>query len=218
MTFTFDSGVIIDNTTFSRLVYGVDDGSTTLTSNEKANVEFTVNAVNDQILQFIDRNILANDYVEVWDSVNSDELIVKEFPINSVASIKYAFNNDFVNGTTVDSSFYYPQKESIVFHGWSLPTGRAVIQITYNAGYSLANVPKSLILGLVEQFKTTYSRMNFGTIDAPSNYESVSKMGESFTVSKKISENGLSPQVIQLISDFKRIDAPLSKMFAMIQS
>ncbi len=218
MAFTFDSGVIIDATTFSRLVYGVDDGSTTLSATEKLQVEYVVSAVNDQILQFIDRNMLAADYVEVWDSVNSDELLTREYPINSVASIKYAYNNDFTNGITINSMWYYPQKESVVFHGSMLPTGRAVIQVTYNAGYAITDIPKSLVLGLVEQFKTTWARMNIGSIDAPSNYESVSKMGESFTVSKKISENGLSPQVIQLINQFRRWDAPLSKMFAMIQS
>ncbi len=185
MAFTFDSGVIIDATTFSRLVYGVDDGTVALSATEILQVQYMVNAVNDQILQYIDRNILANNYTEVWDSVNSDELMTKEYPLNSVASIKYAYNNDFVNGITIDPMWYYVQKESIVFHGSMLPTGRAVVQVTYNAGYALASIPKSLVLAVIEQFKTSWERLKIGSIDAPSNYDHVSKMGESFTVSKK---------------------------------
>lgn len=217
MAFTFDAGVIIDPTTFSYLVYDSADGSTSLTATQKIQVEIMVNAVNSQILGYINRNLISANYNEVWDSIGSDELLPREYPINSVASIKISNTSDFSGAIILDPTWYYVQKDSIVFNGAVLPTGRACVQILYNAGYDIASIPKHLILAFVEQFKTMWSRSNVGTIDPPSNYETISKMGESFTVSRKISENGLSPQVIQLLEDERRLDAPLSKMFARIR-
>lgn len=217
MAFTFDPGVIIDPTTFSYLIYDSADGSTGLTPTQQLQVEIVVNAVNSQILNYINRNLIADNYIERWDSIGSDEILTKEYPINSVASIKISNTNDFTGAIIIDPNWYTPQKESIVFNGNVLPIGRACVEVVYNAGYALANIPKHLILAIVEQFKTTWARLNVGTIDAPTNYEHVSKMGESFTVSRKVSENGLSPQVIQILSNEKRLDAPLSKMFARIR-
>ncbi len=217
MAFTFDPGVIIDPTTFSYLIYDSADGSADLTPTQKLQVEIVADAVNSQILNYINRNLIAADYTEVWDSIGSDELLTREYPINSVASIKISNTSDFTGAIILDPTWYSFQKESIVFNGAVLPIGRACTQVIYNAGYALANIPKHLILAFIEQFKTSWARLNIGTIDAPSNYESISKMGESFTVSRKVSENGLSPQVIQILANEKRLDAPLSKMFARIR-
>ena len=219
MAFTFATGCLIDEPTFSQLVYGVTDGSATLTSIQKAQVEFCVNAANSKILSYLDRDILQATYTEVWDCNGSDELIPKQYPVSSVTSIKIAANNAFNTATALDSTSYYVNAESISFHGNILPQGRAVVQVVYVAGYPIASIPYDLKYALILQFKMDYNLINAGVVDPNQSllYSGASKMGESFTKNKTFDQNGLAKEVTAILDGYTRMDAPLSVMFARVQ-
>ena len=215
MAFTFDSEVIISPTTFSQICYGVDDGSTGLTSQQIAQIQFAVNSANKKILSYCSRKFIQATYTEVWDGANSDEILTREWPITGVTSIIYDYRSNFSAGTPIDTTFYYFYDQSIVFHGNITPFGRAAIQVIYTAGYPLASMPYDLQMALILQFKMDYKLLNPGTTDPDQSmlYSGASKMGESFTKNKTIDQFGLTKEVMLMLEPYRRVDFPASRMF-----
>ena len=217
MAFTFKSNCLIDSTTFSQLVYGVTDGSTGLTAVEKANVEFLVNSTNDKIVKYINRNLIQTTHTEVLDSSGSDVIFPKEYPINSVTSIKFSsVNSGFATAQALDSDYYGIRDSEhiylIISPNW---VGRGKIQIVYNAGYILADIPSDLKYALVLQYKMDRKLVNVGEQTADSSiYESgSSKMGESFSANKTFKDSGFAKEVLQILDTYKRCEVPNTVMF-----
>lgn len=217
MAFTFKSNCLIDSTTFSQLVYGTTDGSTGLTAVEKANVEFLVNSTNDKIVKYINRNLLQTTYTEVLDSSGSDIIFPKEYPINSVTSIKFSsVNSGFATAQALDSDYYGIRDSEhiylIISPNW---VGRGKVQLVYNAGYALADIPSDLKYALVLQYKMDRKLMNVGEQTADSSiYESgSSKMGESFSANKTFKDSGFAKEVLQILDTYKRCEVPNTVMF-----
>lgn len=217
MAFTFKSNSLIDSTTFSQLVYGVTDGSTGLTAVEKANVEFIVNATNDKIVKYINRNLLKTTNTEILDSSGSDVIFPKEYPINSVTSIKFSSRSSgFATAQTLDSDEYIiKDNECIYLHTNPYEVGRGKIQVVYESGYDLVDIPSDLKYALVLQYKMDRKLMSVGELTADSSiYESgSSKMGESFSANKTFKDSGFAKEVLQILDTYKRCEVPSTVIF-----
>ena len=48
-----------------------------------------INAVETKVEQFLNRNLLAQNYVEYYDGSGSELLILRNIPVNSVSKIEY---------------------------------------------------------------------------------------------------------------------------------
>lgn len=217
MAFTFKSNCLITSQEFSNLVYGLDDGSTSLTAIEKANIELIVNAVNDRILKYLDRKLIQASYTEVRDTNGSDLILTKEYPIISVSSIKIAEKpSDFATTTALSSDVYNINDNFITLYELPYTKGRSKIQIQYTAGYLQADIPSDLKFALIVQFKMDNKLMNVGEVAADSSiYTSgVSKMGESFSANKTYNEKGLAKEVLQILDNYKRLETADIDMFA----
>lgn len=211
--FTLAPHCLVDSATLSKFIYGIDDGTVGMTSQQIANVQLCVAAASKQILNFIDLDIKAASFVEVWDGADSDELVTKQWPINSITSIKLSSNGVFTNSTPLDSSGYYTDGNSIMFRdGFRVPRGRGLLQVIYNAGYT--TVPEDLQLACLMQ--TQYLLQQTGKIPPMVGLESVRKMDESQTKDKNLSEHGLRAEVEAMCKEYQRFEAPLSIMFARV--
>lgn len=93
------------------------------------------------------RLFTAQDYTEYYDGDGSQELFVRNYPINSVASIYDDTDREYDSDDLIDSDDIIIQGDDYCFgkveleDGWFDP-GRKNIKITYNAGYS--TVPADL--------------------------------------------------------------------------
>lgn len=113
----------------------------------------------------IGRDILAKDYVEKYPGTNSNSLILKQYPINSINSIKYMFNGlrekelkNFEFDVNFKAGIIYKDSKWLdVGVGESnLMSGRInfpqrYIRVEYNAGYK--EIPGDLKLLLLQLLK-----------------------------------------------------------------
>ncbi|MCY6957883.1 head-tail connector protein [Clostridium brassicae] len=123
-----------------------------------------INGVSEMIIGMIGRNILAEDHIEKYAGTNSNALILKNYPINSVTSIKYIIDNAVYR--ELDSTEYDINSKSGILYkdlvwgkigGSSLMSQRINyprrhIRIEYNAGY--AEVPADLKLLALQLIKS----------------------------------------------------------------
>lgn len=131
-------------------------------------LEIYINGISDMILKMIGRNILATDYIENIQGTNTEYLLLKNYPVNSVRSV-------VIDGMMeMDSTDYEVDNNGIIFKGsgwWAsgysdLMSRRRTltqrtIRVNYNAGYE--EVPsdlKLLTLGIIK------GQINFDTSGA----------------------------------------------------
>jgi hypothetical protein len=216
MPFTLTDS-LIDSQTVSRYFYGVDDAVTTgecSTTQEKFYVEFAVNAASQQIKTYCARQLSQQTYSEVWDGQASDVIIPREYPIQSITSIKYSGNNDFSTADSLPTGAYAFDEEYITLLGDAVtPRGRGLIQVVYSAGYS--PVPYDIQQACLMQAQYLFKMQGKEGGDFLG-LSSIGKMGETATKDSSIGKTGLAADVIGILSPYKRMDAPLSVMFTRV--
>lgn len=118
--------------------------------------EIYINAISNKIEKMIGRTILAKDYVEKYKGTNSCELVLRNFPVNEIKSIKFIDNGQEYE--ELDQYEYDLEAEEGVLYrdlGWSLEGysslmcrridfSRKYIRVEYNAGFT--EVPADLKL------------------------------------------------------------------------
>lgn len=109
-------------------------------TSEDTLIESLVNAVTDQIEAYCNRKLKERVVVdEEFDGMDSDTLILPDYPLSSVSSVK-------IDGVLVDAAEYKLRKGmgAIVRLKSKWPKGVLNLQVSYTAGY--ANVPANLEL------------------------------------------------------------------------
>lgn len=205
MAFDFGTAPLVTQATFEAIT-GVEEALLSLS--EKAKVEAMVKGVQAQIRTFCNSPLSSASYVEVWDSQGSDVLITKESPIISVESIKIASDGDFSNSEPLAANDYAisPTNQFIALRFASFPRGRGMIEVRYTAGFAL--IPDDIQLALCFQYSfLTKAGSNPGL-------ESISKMDERQQYDKRVAEFGMPSQVYSILLPYRKIEAPLSVMFA----
>jgi hypothetical protein len=107
-------------------------------------VEFFVNASSDLMESEMDRKIKSQSLTEYYDGKINNILMLKEYPIVSISSVKFDASGQFSGSeTTVPSTDYgiTDDNNSLYYRGY-FPAGYKNIQVIYTAGY--ATVPMDL--------------------------------------------------------------------------
>lgn len=125
-----------------------------------------INGVCNAVEKMIGRNIMATDYTEKYKGTNSPELILKHYPVNSIADVNYVLDGTIYR--TLDDYEYDIDEESGILtndRGWRLQGyssymsdkidyPRRHIQVQYNAGYTEA--PPDLKLVCLQYISDSY--------------------------------------------------------------
>lgn len=134
-------------------------------------LKFYINAVSSQIQKKIGRNILAQDYVEKYPGTNSNELVLKNYPVNSIDSVEYVVDNEIIDNMD-DYEYELQEGPGILYKndGW-LIEGYSInymsdkidfpskhIKVAYNAGFN--EVPFDLQLICAQFISDSYDMDN----------------------------------------------------------
>ena len=157
-----DEGTQVEEYTLENNKNSVDVGTQTETAEDML-LKLYIEGVSETILSLIGRDILATDYIEKYAGTDTDALILKHYPINSVKSIKYVLNGE-VQKELKEGDYDINAKAGILYRdlawwqtgGSSLMCGRInyprrYIKVEYNAGYE--EVPADLKLLALELIK-----------------------------------------------------------------
>lgn len=220
MPFSFASDVIFTSEQFSRMQFNEDDKSTSMTTQDKANTEFLVNAANEQVVGFISRKILLGTCTEVFDGQGSDCIMLREFPVRSLVSVKLSTNGEFTTATNLLTGAPYAvtftEDGELLMRDGHWPRGRQLMQAVYTAGWSFADVPYDLRMAVLLQYDWLRKVKNPG-VDGGGKMlgiSSRSKQGESESKDGSIGVFGMPKEVTGILERYKRMEAPLSIMFA----
>jgi len=89
---------------------------------------------------YIGHDLIVADYTEYYNGEGEDTILLKAYPVNSIASIYDDPDREFGAETLIDSDNYFVDAATglvTLFQGLvAFSTGRGNIKVTYNAGYS----------------------------------------------------------------------------------
>lgn len=135
------------------------------------NLQKYISGISQQIQKQIGRNIFAKDYVERYKGTDTAELILKNFPVNTINSVEYVYENQVIR--TLDDYEYDLDEEVGVLtkdDGWliegysirymsnKIDFPRRHIRVIYNAGY--VEVPPELNLLVMQYISDLYTMDN----------------------------------------------------------
>lgn len=100
------------------------------TSDDDALIENLINRISGAIEAYCKRKLKARDLTEKYDGDGTSTLYLKQYPVNSVASL-------IINDGEVDSSDYVVYKTigKLQLKSSVFPPGLQNIEVTYNAGF-----------------------------------------------------------------------------------
>lgn len=206
---------LVSSETISQFMYGVADATTlpSMTPKEKWLVEMCAEAASAQIKTYCGRNLTLGTFAEVWDGQENDTIICSEYPIREVVSLKLSPSGDFTGAPAIDPRLYFARDGEIYLRNILTPRGRGMVQVNYRAGFD--PVPKDLQFACIRQLQ--YLFQNQGkTGDVMTGLKTVTKQGETAVKDDQLGKTGLIADVIGMVSQYRRLDAPLSVMFARV--
>lgn len=136
-------------------------------TSKDVNLTLYIKGIGEQIQKQIGRNIFAKDYVERYKGTNTSELVLNNYPVNTVDMVEYVFENEVYR--TLDDYEYELNEDGgflIKDDGWLLEGysirymsdkvdfPRRHIRVTYNAGYT--DVPFELKLLCMQYISDLY--------------------------------------------------------------
>jgi len=125
-------------------------------------LESLIDAASSAIKKFCRSSIVASDYTEYHDGAGGRCLILRQRPINSIASIYDDLDRRYPEESLIDADDYTFKSESalVIYTGGKFQEGIKNVKITYNAGYGAA--PEDVDLGCRMQVASWYNRASQG--------------------------------------------------------
>jgi uncharacterized phiE125 gp8 family phage protein len=120
------------------------------TDDEDASLDPIVRAANATVERECDRTFKTTAYAdEVYDGNNSDQLVLRNYPVTLLSAVKYGLTSPF---STVDAADYVFSSEGIItlINGGIFDKIPRYWRITYTAGYSDTNMPSDLKWAVAE--------------------------------------------------------------------
>lgn len=150
------------------------------------------NAVESRVKNFLGRDLEAADYTEYYSGDGDNVLSLKQFPVNSVASIKYYDGLDINNAeiwTALAQGTDYERlviidTHSIFLDGAAFSEGIQNWEVVYNAGYESGTAPAEIYLACKELFALYYnsSPLKMNTIGLQSFVANAGSGNENSTI------------------------------------
>jgi len=148
--------VRVDLVSLSELkeLFSIDD-------RDEAILALVVASSSARIERYLMRRILEHDFSGEFDSIGQRDLVLSEYPVRNVTSVRCDPERVFGDETKLaDNAWYcatvpYDVFEDLpavlIFDSFlSLPIGRRIIRIDYTAGYPLEQMPEDLKLATEE--------------------------------------------------------------------
>lgn len=177
-------------------------------SSEDTIVGDLVNMASDVVNKYCNRKFLAADYTEYYNGDGTFELILKNYPVNSVDSLYDDVLRAFDSTSEIDvSADVLVDGSTGILRLWNnesaFEPGQANVKVTYNAGYALASMPYSVkqAVHLIMQdwYKNAYQFKRTGIASE------TNASGES----KTFQDNALPEKVTKMLDPYiKRDDQP----------
>lgn len=102
--------------------------------------------IEGKVKETLNRDLEIQDYVEVYDGANDEELVLNQYPIVSVSKLEIyggldgAGNevwDEWVQGEDYERLVITSTKDRLYMIGASFPRGSQNVRITYRAGYDI---------------------------------------------------------------------------------
>lgn len=142
MNFTFDS---ISGTANSNLLVSFTEVNnylqpqTVKDESLSAFLSDTITLISNKFEEYIEKGILAQNYIGYYNGTGTTKLFTENFPINNIISLQYRDNptaswTDFYSASL--SANIFNNNHFIELYDKCFPCGRKNIKIIYNAGYT----------------------------------------------------------------------------------
>lgn len=160
--FTVDSVLDTENALVSwekvKSVLDLDD-------EDQAKYERLINAASSVANRFTGRKLAGRDYTITMDGPGTKELILPEYPINSITSIYVDTAREFGASTEITDYLSYTD-EGILYYESGFPSIRQCVRITYNAGFpvetgnTVCTAPEDVQIAVIEIIKWYEERLS----------------------------------------------------------
>jgi len=197
----------------SRLLLTSDDmkgilNKDTLQSDERSLLEdHLIHGVSAAIEKYLNRKILSSAALtEYYNGNNTPILQLKQWPIISVTSVHDKRNNsegweasDYDFELTENTDFIKDSDAGQLIHvnGWWVDSSPYFYKVIYTAGYTLANIPADLLLGI-----KTWIAVIFQRVQSKLHGVDTHVFGdEAFTYD----QSTIPKQVIELLKPYRRL-------------
>lgn len=131
---------------------GIDSGDTS----QDAYLQGLIDEISTFIETYTGRIFNQDTYTEVKDWHWERILFTKQYPLNSITSVKYRKGNDFTEWFTevIEQKDYSFRDSGEVYFNMNLPRWFNKIEVVYNAGY--ASIPQDIQLWVKKLCEATY--------------------------------------------------------------
>jgi len=117
-------------------------------SSEDSIVSELINAAGEFANRYTSRHLIKKTYTEFYDGVAPHSLIVRNYPVVSVAHLYDDLTQVFGSDTEIAASDFAIDKDSgiirLAYGAVPLSTGRGNIKVVYDAGYDASAIPAGL--------------------------------------------------------------------------
>jgi len=125
-------------------------------------LEILIDGLSHEFNKYTRRDLVARDRTDYYDGPNGggDLLLLHNYPINSITTLNVDTGRDFDSGDDIDSADYAYSKDA----GWielsgGFPDGvLKSIKVVFNAGWSLADMPKDILRAFYDELKRYWTR------------------------------------------------------------
>lgn len=172
-------------------------------TDQTARLELMINAATARIESMTDRLLKERTLTEVRSGRRSNLILLRQWPVNSITSVKLDAKSVFDAGTEITGYQIADDNTAIHLIGDVWPNGFNNIQIVYTAGYNSTDHAGNLAeleiatLWLVEWFYKHRERGDMGRTSKSKGDESVGILAQMPTMIREI------------IMDYKRTEAAL---------
>ena len=148
------NGAAIVSIDWCRELLGTDE-------RDSAIIETVIASSSARVERYLMRRIVERSFVHYLDSVGERQIVLPDYPVRSVDSLRCDPERLFGDETNLDGGAWYCATVPydvfedlpgvLIFDPFlSLPVGRQIIRIEYTAGYPLEQMPEDLKLATVE--------------------------------------------------------------------
>jgi hypothetical protein len=141
---------------------GIDD-------DEQQKYEQLINAASAVANQYTGRKLAGRDYTVTVDGSGRKELLLPEYPINSITSIYLDTAREFGASTEITDYLSYDD-DGLIYYEAGFPEIRQCVKITYNAGFpietgdSICTAPEDVQIAVIEIVKWYSERLSGAAI------------------------------------------------------
>ncbi|MCK9324719.1 MAG: hypothetical protein M0P69_04405 [Bacteroidales bacterium] len=133
--------------------------------NDEDMIDNLIARVSDEVEDYCRRSFHAADYTEYYDGDNTDVLLMRNYPVNSVTSIHDDTDRVFGSDTAIDSGDIiieatHKDKDRIRLDDDFFSKGVQNIKVVYNAGYS--TIPTDLERAAINKVMADYLEYKSG--------------------------------------------------------